>query len=94
MFKQSLTFITAFLLAILSSCVGSNNNFKKNFLTENDIRETLIKNELKLNYLINDKNKEYLISSLLESGYKFNIVFDDKGKKLRERNDNINDRKD
>ena len=85
MFKQSLTFITAFLLAILSSCVGSNNNFKKNFLTENDIRETLIKNELKLNYLINDKNKEYFISSLLESGYEFNIVFDGDGKKLRDR---------
>ena len=85
MFKQSLTFITAFLLAILSSCVGSNNNFKKNFLTENDIRETLIKNELKLNYLINDKNKEYFISSLLASGYEFNIVFDGDGKKLRDR---------
>ena len=85
MFKQSLTFITAFLLAILSSCVGSNNNFKKNFLTENDIRETLIKNELKLNYLINDKNKEYFISSLLESGYEFNIVFDGDGKKLRDK---------
>ena len=85
MFKQSLTFITAFLLAILSSCVGSNNNFKKNFLTENDIRETLIKNELKLNYLINDKNKEYFVSSLLESGYEFNIVFDGDGKKLRDR---------
>ena len=70
MFKQSLTFITVFLLAILSSCAGSNNNLKKNFLTENDIRETLSKNELELNYLINDKNKEYLISSLLESGYK------------------------
>jgi len=82
MFKQSLTFITVFLLAILSSCTGSNNNFKKNFLTENDIRETLNKNELKLNYLINDKNKEYFISSLLESGYKFNIVFDGDGKKL------------
>ena len=85
MFKQSLTFITAFLLAILSSCVGSNNNFKKNFLTENDIRETLIKNELKLNYLINDKNKEYFISSLLESGYEFNIIFDGDGKKLRDK---------
>ena len=85
MFKQSLTFITVFLLAILSSCVGSNNNFKKNFLTENDIRETLIKNELKLNYLINDKNKEYFISSLLASGYEFNIVFDGDGKKLRDR---------
>ena len=31
MFKQSLTFITVFLLAVLSSCAGSNNNFKKNF---------------------------------------------------------------
>jgi hypothetical protein len=85
MFKQSLTFITIFLLAILSSCAGSNNNFKKNFLTENDIRETLRENELKLNYLINDKNKEYFVSSLLESGYKFNIVFDGDGKKLRDR---------
>jgi len=85
MFKQSLTFITLFLLAILSSCAGSNNNYNKNFLTENDIRETLIKNELKLNYLINDKNKEYFISSLLESGYKFNIVFDGDGKKLRDK---------
>ncbi len=85
MFKQSLTFITVFLLAILSSCAGSDNNFKKNFLTENDIRETLRKNELKLNYLTNDKNKEYFISSLLESGYKFNIVFDGDGKKLRDR---------
>ena len=73
------------LLAILSSCTGSNNNYKKNFLTENDIKETLSKNELKLNYLINDKNKEYFISSLLESDYKFNIVFDDDGKKLRDR---------
>ena len=82
MFKQSLTFITVFLLAILSGCAGSNSNFKKNFLTESDIRETLSKNELKLNYLINDKNKEYFISSLLESGYKFNIVFDGDGKKL------------
>ena len=85
MFKQSLTFITVFLLAILSSCAGSNNNYKKNFLTESDIRETLIKNELKLNYLVNNKNKEYFISSLLESGYKFNIVFDSDGKKLRDR---------
>lgn len=85
MYKQSLTFITVFLLAILSSCTGSNNNYKKNFLTENDIKETLSKNELKLNYLINDKNKEYFISSLLESDYKFNIVFDDDGKKLRDR---------
>jgi len=85
MFKQSLTFITVFLLAILSSCAGSNNNLKKNFLTENDIRETLSKNELKLNYLINDKNKEYFISSLLESGYRFNIVFDNNGKKLRDK---------
>ena len=85
MFKQSLTFITIFLLAILSSCSGSNNNFKKNFLSENDIRETLINNELKLNYLINDKNKEYFISSLLESGYEFNIVFDGDGKKLRDK---------
>ena len=83
MFKQSLTFITVFLLAILSSCAGSNNNLKKNFLTENDIRETLSKNELKLNYLINDKNKEYFISSLLESSYRFNIIFDNNGKKLR-----------
>lgn len=85
MFKQSLTFITVFLLAILSSCAGSNNNFKKNFLTENDIRETINNNELKLNYSINNKNKEYFISSLLESGYKFNIVFDDGGKKLSDR---------
>ena len=85
MFKQSLTFITVFLLAILSSCAGSNNNLKKNFLTENDIRETLSMNELKLNYLINDKNKEYFISSLLESGYRFNIVFDNNGKKLRDK---------
>ena len=85
MFKQSLTFITVFLLAVLSSCSGSNNNFKKNFLTEDDIRETLSKTELKLNYLINDKNKEYFISSLLKSGYKFNIVFDKNGKKLRDR---------
>ena len=85
MFKQSLTFITVFLLAILSSCAGSNNNFKKNFLTENDIKETLSKNELKLNYLINDNNKEYFISSLLESGYKFNIIFNDNGKKLRDK---------
>jgi hypothetical protein len=84
MFKQSLTFITVFLLAVLSSCAGSNN-FKKNFLTEGDIRETLSKTELKLNYLINDKNKEYFISSLLESGYKFNIVFDDNGKKFRDK---------
>ena len=84
MFKQSLTFITVFLLAALTSCAGSNN-FNKNFLTENDIRETLDENELKLNYLINDKNKEYFISSLLESGYKFNIVFDDDGKKLKDR---------
>ena len=59
MFKQSLTFITVLLLAILSSCAGSNNNFKKNFLTENDIRETLSKNELKINYLLNDKNKKH-----------------------------------
>ena len=72
-------------MAILSSCAGSNNNVKKNFLTENDIKETLSKNELKLNYLINDNNKEYFISSLLESGYKFNIVFGGDGKKLRER---------
>ena len=85
MFKQSLTFITVFFLVILSSCAGSNNTYKKNFLTENDIRETLSKNELKLNYLINDKNKEYFISSLLKSGYKFNIVFDNNGKKLRDR---------
>lgn len=85
MFKQSLTFITVFLLAILSSCAGSNNNFKKNFLTENDIRETINNNELKLNYSINNKNKEYFISSLLESGYKFNIVFDDDEKKLSDR---------
>jgi len=85
MFKQSLTFITVFLLAILSSCAGSNNNLKKNFLTESDIRETLSKNELKLNYLINYKNKEYFISSLLESGYRFNIVFDNNGKKLRDK---------
>ena len=85
MFKQSLTFITVFLLAVLSSCAGSNNDFKKNFLTENDIRETLSKTELKLNYLINDKNKEYFISSLLESDYKFNIVFDENGKKLKDR---------
>ena len=85
MFKQSLTFITVFLLAVLSSCAGSNNNFKKNFLTEDDIRETLSKAELKLNYLINDKNKKYFISSLLESDYKFNIVFDDNGKKLRDK---------
>ena len=85
MFKQSLTFITVFLLAVLSSCAGSNNNFKKNFLTEDDIRETLSKTELKLNFLMNDKNKEYFISSLLESGYKFNIVFDGDGKKLRDR---------
>ena len=85
MFKQSLTFITVFLLAVLSSCAGSNNNFKKNFLTENDIREILSKTELKLNYLINDKNKEYFISSLLESEYKFNIVFDENGKKLKDR---------
>jgi len=85
MFKQSLTFITVFLLAILSSCAGSNNNLKKNFLTENDIREILSKNELELNYLINDKNKEYFISSLLESGYRFNIVFDNNGKKLRDK---------
>lgn len=85
MFKQSLTFITVFLLAILSSCAGSNNNFKKNFLTENDIKETINNNELKLNYSINNKNKEYFISSLLESGYKFNIVFDDDGKKLSDR---------
>ena len=85
MFKQSLTFITVFLLAALTGCAGSNYNFKKNFLTENDIRETLDKNELKLNYLINDKNKEYFISSLLESDYKFNIVFDENGKKLKDR---------
>jgi len=85
MFKQSLTFITVFLLAVLSSCSGSNNNFKKNFLTENDIRETLSETELKLNYLINDKNKEYFISSLLESDYKFNIVFNENGKKLKDR---------
>ena len=85
MFKQSLTFITVFFLAILSSCAGSNNTYKKNFLTENDIRETLSKNELKLNYLINDQNKEYFISSLLKSGYKFNIVFDNNGKKLGDR---------
>ena len=52
MFKQSLTFITVFLLAVLSSCVGSNNNFKKNFLTENDIKKSLSETELKLNYLI------------------------------------------
>jgi hypothetical protein len=82
MFKQSLTFITVFLLAVLSSCAVSSNDFKKNFLTEDDIRETLSKTELKLNYLINDKNKEYFISSLLESGYKFNIVFDENGKKF------------
>ena len=82
MFKQSLTFITVFLLAVLSSCAGSSNNFKKNFLTENDIRETLSKTELRLNYLMNDKNKEYFISSLLESDYKFNIVFDGDGKSL------------
>ena len=85
MFKQSLTFITVFFLVILSSCAGSNNTYKKNFLTENDIRETLSKNELKLNYLINDKNKEYFISALLKSGYKFNIAFDNNGKKLRDR---------
>ena len=85
MFKQSLTFITVFLLAVLSSCAGSSNNFKKNFLTENDIRETLSKTELRLNYLMNDKNKEYFISSLLESDYKFNIVFDENGKKLKDR---------
>ena len=85
MFKQSLTFITVLLLAILSSCAGSNNNLKKNFLTEGDIKETLNKTELKLNYSINDKNKEYFISSLLASGYEFNIVFDGDGKKLRDR---------
>jgi hypothetical protein len=82
MFKQSLTFITVFLLAVLSSCAVSSNDFKKNFLTEDDIRETLSKTELKLNFLMNDKNKEYFISSLLESGYKFNIVFDENGKKF------------
>ena len=85
MFKQSLTFITVFLLAVLSSCAGSNNNFKKNFLTENDIKKSLSETELKLNYLINDRNKEYFISSLLESDYKFNIVFDENGKKLQDR---------
>ena len=85
MFNQSLTFITVFLLTVLSSCAGSNNSFKKNFLTENDISETLDETELKLNYLINDKNKEYFISSLLESDYKFNIVFDENGKKLKDR---------
>ena len=35
--------------------------------------------------MINDKNKEYFISSLLESDYKFNIVFDENGKKLKDR---------
>jgi hypothetical protein len=85
MFKQSLTFITVLLLAILSSCAGSNNNLKKNFLAEGDIKETLNKTELKLNYSINDKNKEYFISSLLESDYKFNVVFDENGKKLKDR---------
>jgi hypothetical protein len=85
MYKQSLTFITVFLLAILSGCSGSNNNFKKNFITESDIKETLSKNELKLNYLINNKNKEYFISLLLESGYEFDIIFDGSGKKIEDR---------
>ena len=82
MFKQSLTFITFFLLAIISSCSSNPNNLKKNYITENDISERLNKNELKLNYEVNDKNKDYLISALLSSGYKFNIVFDSNGKRL------------
>jgi len=75
MIKQSLSFITIILMIVISGCAAPNKDLSKKLVYENEISKEISENNLILRYSMNDKNKEYLISSLLKKDYAFDVVF-------------------
>jgi hypothetical protein len=82
MSKQSLTFILAVLISVISSCTTTTSVDNKNFIDINDISKVLNANKLTLNYSLSSKNKEYFISALLNKEYEFDVKFHKNGRKL------------
>jgi hypothetical protein len=82
MVRQSLTFILTVLISVISGCTTTSLDVKKNYVDIDDVSRILNKNKLALNYSVNNKNKEYFISTLLKEEYEFDIEFNDNGKKL------------
>ena len=58
MSKQSLTFILAVLISVISSCTTTTSVDNKNFIDINDISKVLNANKLTLNYSLSSENKE------------------------------------
>jgi hypothetical protein len=82
MSKQSLTFILAVLISVISSCTTTTSVDNKNFIDINDISKVLNANKLTLNYSLSSENKEYFISALLNKEYEFDVKFHKNGRKL------------
>jgi hypothetical protein len=82
MSKQSLTFIIAVLISVISGCTTTSSADNKNFIDINDISKVLNTNKLTLNYSLGNENKEYFISALLNKEYAFDVKFGKDGRKL------------